>query len=185
MVPALYDDGEKEALASGCHDEVIAAGLDDSRDGLWRYFVDKCRANLHVVLAMSPVGEALRTRCRNFPGMVNNTVIDWFEPWPEQVRFWLVWFDCVGWSRRHLERQDHRAAGSLALSPLIAHTQPQALESVATVFLAQEDLPAPLRTGIVQHMVGVHQSVRSFSARFEQQLRRHNYVTVSFALKGC
>jgi dynein heavy chain len=47
--------------------------------------VEKCRNNLHVVLAMSPVGETLRTRCRNFPGLVNNTVIDWFEPWPEQA----------------------------------------------------------------------------------------------------
>ncbi len=63
----------------------MAAGLDDSRAGLWRYFVDRCRSNLHVVLAMSPVGGTLRTRCRNFPGLVNNTVIDWFEPWPEQV----------------------------------------------------------------------------------------------------
>lgn len=64
MVPALYDDGEKEALAAGVRDEVVALGLDDSREGLWRYFVERARANLHVVLAMSPVGEALRTRCR-------------------------------------------------------------------------------------------------------------------------
>ena len=34
---------------------------------------------------MSPVGETLRVRCRSFPGMVNNTVIDWFVPWPEQA----------------------------------------------------------------------------------------------------
>jgi dynein heavy chain len=40
---------------------------------------------MHVVLCMSPTGEKLRTRCRNFPGMVNNTVIDWFLPWPEQA----------------------------------------------------------------------------------------------------
>ena len=57
----------------------------DTKDACWSYFVQKCRNNLHVVLAMSPVGETLRTRCRNFPGLVNNTVIDWFEPWPEQA----------------------------------------------------------------------------------------------------
>ena len=34
---------------------------------------------------MSPIGDTLRTRCKNFPGMVNNTVIDWFEAWPEQA----------------------------------------------------------------------------------------------------
>ena len=34
---------------------------------------------------MSPVGETLRTRCRNFPGLVNNTSIDWFTAWPRQA----------------------------------------------------------------------------------------------------
>jgi dynein heavy chain len=68
--------------------EVEKRGLLATKESCWGYYVQKCRNNLHVVLAMSPVGEALRTRCRNFPGMVNNTVIDWFEPWPEQVGGW-------------------------------------------------------------------------------------------------
>ena len=67
MVPALFEDGEKEALAAACRDEVVARGLDDSREGLWRAFMERCRTNLHVVLAMSPVGETLRTRCRCGP----------------------------------------------------------------------------------------------------------------------
>jgi len=37
------------------------------------------------VLAMSPVGEPLRARCRNFAGLATSTVIDWFQPWPEQA----------------------------------------------------------------------------------------------------
>ena len=65
--------------------QVAKKGLTDTKEACWSYYVQKCRNNLHVVLAMSPVGETLRTRCRNFPGMVNNTVIDWFEPWPEQA----------------------------------------------------------------------------------------------------
>jgi hypothetical protein len=85
MVPALYDDGEKEGLISSFRAELSQASLPDSKEACWAAFVDKVRSNLHVVLAMSPVGDALRSRCRNFPGLVNNTVIDWFEPWPEQV----------------------------------------------------------------------------------------------------
>uniref|UniRef100_A0A383W4S5 Dynein-1, subspecies f n=1 Tax=Tetradesmus obliquus TaxID=3088 RepID=A0A383W4S5_TETOB len=85
MVPALYDDAEKEGLVSSIRSELTAKGLPDSKEACWAAYVEKCRANLHVVLAMSPVGEALRSRCRNFPGLVNNTVIDWFEPWPEQA----------------------------------------------------------------------------------------------------
>ena len=85
MVPALFDDGEKDAAVTLVRDEVARAGLPETKESCWAYFVARCRDNLHVVLAMSPVGDTLRTRCRNFPGMVNNTVIDWFDPWPAQA----------------------------------------------------------------------------------------------------
>ena len=48
--------------------EATAAGSAPARESIWHYFVNKCANNLHVVLAMSPVGDTLRTRCRNFPG---------------------------------------------------------------------------------------------------------------------
>lgn len=66
-------------------DEVTKKGINPSRENCWQYFVSRCADNLHVVLNMSPVGDKLRERCRNFPGLVNNTVIDWFLPWPEQA----------------------------------------------------------------------------------------------------
>jgi dynein heavy chain len=34
---------------------------------------------------MSPAGDTLRVRCRNFPGLVSNTSIDWFFAWPEDA----------------------------------------------------------------------------------------------------
>ncbi len=40
---------------------------------------------MHIILAMSPAGDTLRLRCRNFPGLVSNTNIDWFFPWPEDA----------------------------------------------------------------------------------------------------
>ena len=66
-------------------DEATKQGCPPTREAIWQYFVNKCANNLHIVLAMSPVGEVLRTRCRNFPGLVNNCSIDWFMPWPEQA----------------------------------------------------------------------------------------------------
>ncbi|CAG7656016.1 unnamed protein product, partial [Allacma fusca] len=57
------------------------------RKAIWQYVIQKCVINLHIVLAMSPTGDGLRTRCRNFPGLVNNTYIDWFQPWPKQALF--------------------------------------------------------------------------------------------------
>ena len=57
------------------------------RESVWQFFVDRCVQNLHVVLCMSPTGQQLQIRCRNFPGLVNNTTIDWFQPWPEQALY--------------------------------------------------------------------------------------------------
>ena len=34
---------------------------------------------------MSPAGDTLRLRCRNFPGLLSSTTIDWFFPWPEEA----------------------------------------------------------------------------------------------------
>ena len=68
-------------------DESRKAGYGPSKEAIWSYFVSKCANNLHIVLAMSPVGDQLRTRCRNFPGLVNNASIDWFFAWPEQALY--------------------------------------------------------------------------------------------------
>ena len=68
--------------------------------------------------------------------MVNNTVIDWFEAWPEQ-----------------------------------------ALQSVASVFLEEVEIPEKNRGTIVEHMVLVHQEARKATTKFAEQLRRDVYVT--------
>ena len=85
MVPALFADDEKEAIVGNCRAEAQSNGVPPVKEMIWQYFVSKCSNNLHIVLAMSPVGDTLRTRCRNFPGLVNNTSIDWFQPWPKQA----------------------------------------------------------------------------------------------------
>ena len=34
---------------------------------------------------MSPVGDQLRLRCRNFPSLVNCCTLDWFDNWPQEA----------------------------------------------------------------------------------------------------
>ena len=85
MVPALFDQQEQDACVGAVRDAVGKAGIVETKENCWNFFVDRCRDNLHIVLAMSPNGDNLRTRCRNFPGMVNNTTIDWFTPWPVEA----------------------------------------------------------------------------------------------------
>ena len=85
MVPALYEPDEMDACCNGVRAEVAASGMPETNENCWTYFVNKCRNNLHIVLAMSPAGDTLRIRCRSFPGMVSNTVIDWYFPWPMEA----------------------------------------------------------------------------------------------------
>ncbi|CAM9556184.1 unnamed protein product [Bubo scandiacus] len=87
MVPALFPDDEKDTILSQIGDEATKAGVNPAKESVWQYFVNKCASNLHIVLGMSPVGDGLRTWCRNFPGLVNNTGIDWFLPWPRQALY--------------------------------------------------------------------------------------------------
>uniref|UniRef100_A0A8C2R8N1 AAA+ ATPase domain-containing protein n=1 Tax=Capra hircus TaxID=9925 RepID=A0A8C2R8N1_CAPHI len=85
IVPALFPDEEKESILSQIGPEALKQGTGPAKESVWQYFVNKSANNLHIVLGMSPVGDTLRTRCRNFPGLVNNTGIDWFMPWPPQA----------------------------------------------------------------------------------------------------
>ena len=46
---------------------------------MYNYFIDRVKSNLHIVLAMSPIGDAFRNRLRMFPSLINCCTIDWFQ----------------------------------------------------------------------------------------------------------
>eukprot|EP00899_Mesostigma_viride_P009796 jgi/Mesvir1/18818/Mv04309-RA.2 len=54
----------------------------DTYDNLHRFFLDRVRDNLHVILCFSPVGDKFSRRSQQFPGLINGCTIDWFLPWP-------------------------------------------------------------------------------------------------------
>lgn len=85
MVPALFDEEGKKQMIDLIKDEAKKKGVPEGKDDLWNFFLEKIKDNLHIVLAMSPAGDSLRIRCRNFPGLVSSTSIDWFFPWPEEA----------------------------------------------------------------------------------------------------
>jgi dynein heavy chain, axonemal len=71
-----------------CQDFVRQAAKEEGRclggtpQEYFTYFIERCKKNLHIVLAFSPIGEALRKRILAFPSLVNCTTIDWFSEWP-------------------------------------------------------------------------------------------------------
>ncbi|XP_015836813.2 dynein axonemal heavy chain 10 [Tribolium castaneum] len=87
IVPALFTDDEKEQIISQLRTAAKNAGYGIAKDAVWQYFLHRCADNLHMVLSMSPSGDILSKRCRSFPGLVNNTTIDWIFHWPMQALF--------------------------------------------------------------------------------------------------
>ncbi|KAM9308794.1 LOW QUALITY PROTEIN: dynein axonemal heavy chain 11 [Gastrophryne carolinensis] len=84
-VPDLFSEEEVETIVSGLRNEVRGLGLDDSRDGCWKFFLERVQLQLKVILCFSPVGSTLRVRARKFPAIVNCTAIDWFHEWPQEA----------------------------------------------------------------------------------------------------
>ncbi|CAB4037622.1 dynein heavy chain 6, axonemal-like [Paramuricea clavata] len=87
-VPNLFEPEEYEKVLAGTRPAAKDVGIaENDRDGVFAYFISQVRNNLHIVLCMSPVGEAFRTRCRMFPSLVNCCTIDWFTEWPREALF--------------------------------------------------------------------------------------------------
>lgn len=84
-VPDLYPDEDFENVINAIRPEVKGAGLLDSKDNCWKFFIDRVRKMLKVVLCFSPVGSTLRIRARKFPALVNCTAINWFHEWPQEA----------------------------------------------------------------------------------------------------
>lgn len=57
----------------------------DSPESLWSFFIANIRANLHIILCMSPAGDALRIRSRKFPSLIDCCTINWFDSWTESA----------------------------------------------------------------------------------------------------
>ncbi|KAM9806325.1 dynein axonemal heavy chain 11 isoform 1-T1 [Syngnathus typhle] len=84
-IPEVFSEEEIEGIVSGVKTEVRALGLLDNRENCWRFFTDRVRLQLTVVLCLSPVGSELRRRARRFPALIQCTTIDWFHPWSSEA----------------------------------------------------------------------------------------------------
>ncbi|KAH9098913.1 hypothetical protein LEN26_016540 [Aphanomyces euteiches] len=136
-VANLWANDELMTINESMESAATAAGLNTGNAAeVYNFFVSRCRTNLHVVLALSPIGDAFRRRLRMFPSLVNCCTIDWFTEWPEE-----------------------------------------ALRSVADHFLVDIEMPAKMKSGLVDVCVDMQERVSHMSKEFLQSLRRHYYVT--------
>ena len=84
-IPDLFSDDEVENIVTMVRNEVKGAGLQDTRENCWKFFIDRVRRQLKVILCFSPVGNTLRVRGRKFPAVISCTCIDWFHEWPHEA----------------------------------------------------------------------------------------------------
>ncbi|KAI9141391.1 dynein heavy chain and region D6 of dynein motor-domain-containing protein [Paraphysoderma sedebokerense] len=86
-IPNLFANDERQAIVEMCSVAAQAEGKygDGNPASIYNYFLERSKRNLHIVLAMSPIGDAFRNRLRMLPSLVNCCTIDWFQRWPEEA----------------------------------------------------------------------------------------------------
>eukprot|EP01029_Cantina_marsupialis_P009144 TRINITY_DN2137_c0_g5_i1.p1 TRINITY_DN2137_c0_g5~~TRINITY_DN2137_c0_g5_i1.p1 ORF type:complete len:3984 (-),score=1416.37 TRINITY_DN2137_c0_g5_i1:203-12154(-) len=147
-IPGLFENDEVNKIVETLRPVVAQAGIPETRDNIIQFFVARVRANLHVILAMSPVGDALRIYCRQFPSLINCCTIDWYMPWPKDAL---------------------RSVAERFVTEEIIHD-----EALVT---AGCDI-AKIREGLVDACSMVHKSVNEkFGERFFNELQRKVYTT--------
>nr|XP_019953955.1 PREDICTED: dynein heavy chain 12, axonemal-like [Paralichthys olivaceus] len=107
-VPNLFAIDEKQEIIETLRPLAEAGNkkVELSPLAVFAFFVARCKENLHIVVAFSPIGDAFRTRLRQFPSLINCCTIDWFQPWPEEAleRVANSFLESLGMSEN--ERQD-------------------------------------------------------------------------------
>lgn len=86
-IPNLFASDEKAEIIEKMQTASRNEGrkIESTTMAMYNYFIERIKANLHVVLAMSPIGDAFRSRLRMFPSLINCCTIDWFMAWPEDA----------------------------------------------------------------------------------------------------
>nr|XP_018673081.1 dynein beta chain, ciliary [Ciona intestinalis] len=144
----LFTEEETEDIINGVRNEVRAQGLFDSRENCWKFFLDRVRNQLKIVLCFSPVGSTLRVRARKFPALVNCCSIDWFHGWPHEA--------LVSVSRRFVSEIEE-----------ISLTEEESkVEEEDTVI-----------DSIAKFMAFAHESVNEVGLQYKHNERRFNYTT--------
>jgi len=84
-IPELFTREEYDGIFGAIRNQAKAAGYADDREGLFGFFLDKVRKNLHFILCHSPVGDTFRIRGRKFPALISCSVVDEFMAWPRDA----------------------------------------------------------------------------------------------------
>ncbi|GIQ92052.1 dynein heavy chain 1, axonemal, partial [Kipferlia bialata] len=86
-IPNLYQQEELDRIYTAMQSVCQEKGLATNKMVRFQQYLLRVSANLHVVLAMSPMGGAFRERLRLFPSLVNCCTLVWFTAWPREALY--------------------------------------------------------------------------------------------------
>jgi len=75
-VPNIYNTDDLEDMNKIARRDCQDKGIEQTPINLFNAYLIAVKKNIHVVLAMSPMGESFRANLRNFPSLNNCTTID-------------------------------------------------------------------------------------------------------------
>ncbi|EDV21418.1 uncharacterized protein TRIADDRAFT_60039 [Trichoplax adhaerens] len=87
-IPNLYDAEERAEIIDKMQKVAQERGVKvevATQSSMYNLFIERIRQNLHIVIAMSPIGDTFRNRLRMFPSLINCCTINWFQVWPEDA----------------------------------------------------------------------------------------------------
>ena len=84
-IPNLWENDEINRISNDMLPHCKKKNIPGTRDNCIQLFISNIRDNLHIVLGMSPVGDMLRIRCRQFPALINCCTIDYYSAWPRDA----------------------------------------------------------------------------------------------------
>ena len=85
-VQDLFSVDDKEQIINKLRSSCKSQTGKDHPTDIWNFFINRVKKNLHMSICFSP-GENLRSKARKFPAIVNTTVIDWYQPWPQEALY--------------------------------------------------------------------------------------------------
>ena len=84
-MPNLYRAEDKEPIYKVGKQLCIENNIVVSPMNMFQAYLGRVQTNIHLVIAMSPLGEVFRARLRQFPSLVTCCTLDWFNEWPEEA----------------------------------------------------------------------------------------------------
>ncbi|KAJ8964946.1 hypothetical protein NQ314_004501 [Rhamnusium bicolor] len=160
-VANLYKPDEFEDVKGKLDTAANKANILHTNEAMYEFLISRVRANMHIVLCMSPIGDAFRNRLRQYPALVNCTTIDWFCEWPKEALLEVgnKYIADVNFVQTITGEEVYLELLDTVDKMTVVSTQDRLREGVSLIFAT------------------VHNSVAKCSRKMLMEMKRHNYVT--------